>query len=302
MIRLPSGEPGCDGTPDGPGEAMIGPMPEPAPVPTSVPAPLIVAHRGASAQRAEHTLAAYALALEQGAAGLECDVRLTRDEHLVCVHDRRVDRTSTGRGPVSAQDLAALAAYDYGSWHDELGDADDLIARRVAPRGPAETGLLTLERLLDLVTGWPEPVRLFIETKHPARHSGLVETALVALLARHGLATPRRRAESTVLVMSFSPSALRRIRTRAPALPTVALLSELDRVRCGRLPRCADLVGPDVRAVRSDPGFVERAGGHGHPTYCWTVDDPADVALCAELGVRYVATNHPAQTRALLRS
>ncbi|HEX2296962.1 MAG TPA: glycerophosphodiester phosphodiesterase family protein [Pseudonocardiaceae bacterium] len=267
-----------------------------------VSAPLIVAHRGASAQRAEHTLAAYALALEQGAAGLECDVRLTRDEHLVCVHDRRVDRTSTGRGPVSSQDLAALAAHDYGSWHDDLGDADDLIVQRVARRGPAESGLLTLERLLDLVTGWPDPVQLFIETKHPVRQSGLVERTLVALLARHGLATPRRRADSPVLVMSFSPSALRRIRTQAPALPTVALLSELDRVRCGRLPRWADLVGPDVRALRSDPGFVERAANQGHPTYCWTVDDPADVALCAELGVRYVATNRPAQTRALLRS
>ncbi len=60
--------------------------------------PLIVAHRGASGHRAEHTLAAYVLALEQGSDGLECDVRLTRDGHLVCVHDRRIDRTSTGRG------------------------------------------------------------------------------------------------------------------------------------------------------------------------------------------------------------
>lgn len=262
--------------------------------------PLIVAHRGASAERAEHTLAAYALALEQGAGGLECDVRLTRDGHLVCVHDRRVDRTSTGRGAVSRQNLATLAAYDYGSWHDELEHADDLIARRVAFRGPAESGLLTLDALLGLVTSWPDPVRLFIETKHPVRYSGLVETTLLALLARHGLATPRCRADSTVLVMSFSPSALRRIRTEAPALPTVALLSELDRVRCGRLPRWADVVGPDVRAVRSDPEFVERAAGHGHPTYCWTVDDPADVTLCAELGVHYVATNRPAQARQLL--
>ena len=52
--------------------------------------PLVVAHRGASASRPEHTLAAYELALAEGADGLECDVRLTRDGHLVCVHDRRV--------------------------------------------------------------------------------------------------------------------------------------------------------------------------------------------------------------------
>lgn len=308
MLRRPQGEPGCERARTAPGEGMIGPVysptptPQPTPQPTPKPGPLVVAHRGASAQRAEHTLAAYALALEQGAAGLECDIRLTRDGHLVCVHDRRVDRTSTGRGPVSAQDLATLAAHDYGSWHDELEHADGLIARRVAGRGPAHSGLLTLDALLGLVTAWPAPVQLFVETKHPVRHAGLVEKTLLDLLARHGLDAPKYRAESTVVIMSFSPSALRRIRNAAPALPTVALLSDLDRVRCGRLPRWADLVGPGLRALRNDPGFVERAAVQGHPTYCWTVDDPADVALCAELGVRYLATNHPARTRTLLDS
>lgn len=262
--------------------------------------PLIVAHRGASAHRAEHTLAAYALALDQGAEGLECDVRLTRDGHLVCIHDRRVNRTSTGRGVVSTQDLATLAGHDYGGWADELDSADDLITQRVASPRPEETGLLTLDALLGLIVDWPKPVQLFVETKHPARHGGLVEAKLVALLARHGLAAPGRREDAPVLVMSFSPLALRRIRAEAPTLPTVALISALNTVRSGWLPPWADIAGPGVRALRSDPGFVERAAAHGHPTYCWTVDDPADVTLCAHLGVTYLATNRPAQTRALL--
>jgi glycerophosphoryl diester phosphodiesterase len=267
--------------------------------------PLIVAHRGASAHRAEHTLAAYELALEQGADGLECDVRLTRDGHLVCVHDRRVNRTSTGRGPVSTQDLAILAAHDYGSWHDELTSADDLIAQRVASRGPAGSALLTLADLLALVRDWPKPVRLFVETKHPTRHGGLVEAKLVALLARYGLAAPACREESPVLVMSFSAQALRRVRADAPALPTVALTAGLNGgrnggrngIRSGRLPDWADIAGPDVRALRGDPDFVARAAGFGHRTYCWTVDDPADVAFCAEAGVSYLATNRPAEAR-----
>ena len=79
--------------------------------------PFVVAHRGASADRPEHTLAAYQLALEEGADGVECDVRLTRDGHLVCVHDRRIDRTSTGTGLVSEMTLAQLRKLDYGSWH-----------------------------------------------------------------------------------------------------------------------------------------------------------------------------------------
>ncbi len=88
--------------------------------------PFVVAHRGASADKPEHTLAAYDLALREGADGVECDVRLTRDGHLVCVHDRRVDRTSTGTGVVSEMTLAELRRLDYGSWHAgaRSGDAE----------------------------------------------------------------------------------------------------------------------------------------------------------------------------------
>ncbi|MDQ3151926.1 MAG: glycerophosphodiester phosphodiesterase [Actinomycetota bacterium] len=258
------------------------------------PGPLVVAHRGASAHRAEHTLAAYALALEHGADGLECDVRLTRDGQLVCVHDRRVDRTSNGRGVVSAMDYSSLAALDYGSWHDELDSADDLVARRVAASSdPAERrGLLTLTALLGLVADFRHNVQLFVETKHPVRYSGLVEAKLVALLARHGLARPASREESTVVVMSFSGRALRRVRADAPGLPTVLLGTRGD-----RLPPCADIAGPDIRWLRTDPGSVGRID---RPTYCWTVDDPDDVEVCRAAGVRWIATNRPMATRAQL--
>jgi glycerophosphoryl diester phosphodiesterase len=103
----------------------------------------VVAHRGASEDAPEHTLAAYKKAIEDGADALECDVRLTADGHLVCVHDRRVNRTSNGRGAVSALELAELAALDFGSWknRDEAPDWEI---------GP-DTSVLTLERLLELV-------------------------------------------------------------------------------------------------------------------------------------------------------
>ena len=70
--------------------------------------PLVIAHRGSSSAEPEHTLAAYMRAIEEGADGLECDVRLTADSHLVCVHDPRVNRTSNGRGLVSTLELAEL--------------------------------------------------------------------------------------------------------------------------------------------------------------------------------------------------
>ena len=79
---------------------------------------LVVAHRGSSGDVAEHTLGAYETAVAEGADALECDVRLTRDGVLVCVHDRKVNRTSDGRGVVSTLELA-----DLGSVHrpDHIG-------------------------------------------------------------------------------------------------------------------------------------------------------------------------------------
>lgn len=264
--------------------------------------PFVVAHRGASAHRAEHTLAAYELALRQGADGLECDVRLTRDGHLVCVHDRTVDRTSDGRGVVSELTLAAMSEMDYGGWHDELpASADELMAGPVARPSaePADRGLLTFDALLGLVAATPG-TKLFVETKHPVRYGGLVEAKLVAALARHGLAKPPDKPGSPVLVMSFSALAVRRFREQAPHLPTVLLLDRRGFGRAEAMPPWADVAGPGVHLLREDPGWVARLRARGTDVYCWTVDRQADVALCRELGVRYVATNAPAATRRLL--
>ena len=260
----------------------------------------VVAHRGSSAELPEHTLAAYERALQQGADALECDVRLTRDGHLVCVHDRRVDRTSTGRGVVSGMTLQRLAQLDYGRWHDPFPEtADALVAER--ERGLPEPeasagaqGLLTLTQLLDLVTAHPGGARLFVETKHPVRYGGLVEAKVLAELHRFGLARPADPVEATVLVMSFSASAVWRVRRSAPKLPTVLL---------GRSAAALSVVpgttaiGPKIDVIRADPGIVGRATAQGRDTYTWTVDAPEDVALCRELGVRWVATNHPLEVR-----
>ena len=93
--------------------------------------PLIVAHRGASAAEAEHTKAAYELALQVGADGVETDVRLTSDRQLVCIHDRSVDRTSSGTGIVSSLTAEQLAAFD---WAAGAGLADGVRGRRRAAR------------------------------------------------------------------------------------------------------------------------------------------------------------------------
>jgi glycerophosphoryl diester phosphodiesterase len=276
---------------------------------------MVVAHRGASSAVAEHTLGAYIAAIDSGADALECDVRLTRDGHLVCVHDRTVDRTSDGRGVVSELDLARLQALDFASWHDGLADswpnaADDLLHDEpylagVAPdRIDANGQVLRLETLLELVRDADRRVRMLIETKHPTRYGGLVEKELVRVLGRFGWAGepgPDRRRQvdegARVIVMSFAPTALRRIRLLAPELPTVLLM---ERLLPGRreaiLPAGVGIAGPGIHIVRADPEFVDRAHARGKQVYVWTVDDPADLDLVRSLGVDAVITNRPAQT------
>jgi glycerophosphoryl diester phosphodiesterase len=259
----------------------------------------VVAHRGASEDAPEHTLAAYRKAIEDGADALECDVRLTADGHLVCVHDRRVNRTSNGRGAVSALELADLAALDFGSWKDPY-EAPDWAADPVE-----RSAVLTLERLLELVTSTDRRIELAIETKHPTRWAGQVEERLLHLLRRFGLdrpvAAPGAEERFQVRVMSFSARSLRRVQKGAPGLPTVFLMSYLlPRHRDGRLPMGVGIAGPGIRILRANPDYVARAHRAGHRVHVWTVDDPADVALCARLGVDAVITNRPRQVLAQL--
>lgn len=288
-------------------------------LPVEPPArPMVVAHRGASHDIAEHTLDAYIRAISSGADALECDVRLTRDGHLVCVHDRTVDRTSDARGAVSDFDLDTLSRMDFASWHEEPPPAADQAAEPPAPpagvtpdRVSRDGRVLTLRTLLELVRDAGRPVRMLIETKHPTRFGGLVEKELIELLAGFGWAGRAGPTESVrapadlsnpVIVMSFAPTALRRVKLLAPDVPTVLLMERLFPGRRDRLlPAGVPIAGPGLRLLRAEPLFVERAHARGHPVFVWTVDQPADVGYVRRLGVDTIITNRPAEVLAQLR-
>jgi glycerophosphoryl diester phosphodiesterase len=266
------------------------------------PHPVVVAHRGSSAAHAEHTLGAYELALAEGADSLECDVRLTRDGVLVCVHDRRIDRVSDGRGVLSTLELADLADLDFASW--KLRDADAVLSSAYAEADldPERRSVLTLERLVQLAvdstTPSGQPVQLHVETKHPTRYGALVERALVELLERYGLARPSSRSESRVTVMSYAGSSLRRVHASAPELPTVLLMDRVPvRLRDGRLPARVVAAGVDVAVPRRHPGYVRRVHARGGQVAVFTADDPDDIDLVLELGVDIVISNHPARVQ-----
>ena len=202
----------------------------------------MVAHRGASDVSPEHTLAAYRRAVDAGADGLECDVRLTADGHLVCVHDRRIERTSNGRGVLSTMSLEELEAFDWGSWKNPWAELDD----EAELPSPDLRKVLTLDELLATVRDAGRPVELAIETKHPTRYAGLVERRLIEALDRYGWAHPKVGTESPVRVMSFSWLSLRRMRVLAPGLRTVLLMDRVPlRFRDGSLPTGVSYAGPE---------------------------------------------------------
>jgi glycerophosphoryl diester phosphodiesterase len=239
-------------------------------------APRVIAHRGASGLEPEHTQRAYERAIELGADGVECDVRLTRDGVLVCIHDRTVDRTSNGSGVVSTMRLADLQRLDFGSWRGEPAD------------------VLTFERLLATLLTAGRPMELAVETKHPTRYGGMVEQEVVAALDRAGLVGGIVGERVTVRVMSFSAPAVARVRQLAPDLPTVQLMQRIPpNRRDGSLGAGARIAGPSLAAVRAYPEFVARAHEKGHEVHVWTVDRAEDMAYLAELGVDAVITNRP---------
>ena len=257
--------------------------------------PEVVAHRGSSAENAEHTLGAYVAALDEGADALECDVRLTADGHLVCVHDRDLRRTAQKRGLVSTMELSELEQLDFASWKNPWADLDD-----EAPDVDRERDtVLTLRRLLETAADYPRPVRLAIETKHPTRYAGLVERRLVELLDEFGWAG----AGSPARVMSFSTVALRRLRRLAPDLDLVFLMdSPLAWARSRPVSEPGWIAGPGIDLVRRHPDLVRKIRKAGTEVHVWTVNSPEDVDLCVDLGVSALITDQPGITLAYLNS
>lgn len=235
----------------------------------------IIAHRGASGEFPEHTLLAYAMAVEQGADGVECDVRLTADGHLVCIHDRTVDRTTDGAGAVCGLTLDRLRRLDAG-----------------APGHPQP--VLEFEELLDFALDHPR-LGLFVETKPDPGRGTALERALADRLRARGLARdPRLR------LMSFAAPSVAAIGRLLPGLDRIQLVDRPAGARSGlrrALARPTHL-GVDLRGARRDP---ERTRRLPDLRYSWLARGDADVEFAAAAGVRWLATDFPDRARAVLR-
>ena len=247
--------------------------------------PQVVAHRGASHDNAEHTLGAYVAALDAGAEALECDVRLTADGHLVCVHDRRVDRTTNARGVVSTMRLEQLVDLDAASWKNPWADLDD----EAVEVDEGSNRVLTLARLMEVIRDHDRPLELAIETKHPTRYAGLVERTLVDLLWKFGWTG----ADAPVRIMSKSGVALTRVRRLAPEMEVVLLIEgqswKVTRQALGQ----GWIAGPGINELRERPKLGSRLRKDGRRLHVWTVNTREDLEICLDLGAEAVITDIP---------
>lgn len=213
--------------------------------------------------------------------GLECDVQLTADAELVCLHDPTLDRTTDAAGLVANWTLAELRRLDFGSW-------------RVAQPSEAQRSLVTLKELLDLVLAARirgAEVTLAIETKHNGPGAGVVMERLVCeLLGHYGW----DRLGAPVRLMTFSSSGADLLAQLVPEVPRTLLIEdELEPYAEGELPEGIQVAGLDIDLLRQHPGFVARARAHGNEVHAWTVNDPADFELCRDLGVTGITTDCP---------
>lgn len=225
--------------------------------------PEVVAHRGASAHRAEHTAAAYDLALAQGADALELDVRATADRALVVVHDRTLERTAGCPHPVAGRTLAEIRA------------------------GCGDRAPLTLD---DVLARYGARTRYLIELKDP-------EPAWAHLVAD---AVARHRLQERATLQSFDAAALRRVHDRAPWIDCAPLAMRRRGARTlDRLASFATGVGVWHRQI--DAGFVAAAHDRGLAVRAWTVNEPAAIRRVVALGVDGVITDAPDVAASLTR-
>ncbi|MER5771526.1 glycerophosphodiester phosphodiesterase [Streptomyces sp. NPDC001985] len=258
-----------------------------------LPVPTVIAHRGASGYRPEHTIGAYQLALDMGADVIEQDLVPTRDGHLVCRHENDITGTTdvaehpefAARRTTKKVDGTTLTG-----WFTEdftLAELKTLRTReRIARNRPKNT--LYNDRwtipTFDEVLRWAEregrrrgrPVWLHAETKHPTYFRGLglgLEEPLARLLRRHG----RHRAGSPVFLQSFEPGSMRRM-ARLVSSPRVVLLSAAgdrpwDFVESGDPRTVADLITPE--GLRWIASFAQGIG----PTLDLVIPRRADGTL-----------------------
>jgi glycerophosphoryl diester phosphodiesterase len=234
--------------------------------------PLVLGHRGASADAPENTLAAFREAIRQGADGVELDVQLCASGEVVVAHDETLERVSGEKLSVRATPFPRLREVDVG--------------RRFSERFAGEK----VPTLAEVLEALPPTALVDVELKcDAARDGGLTERTL-EVLSRY----PGR----PIVVTSFNPACLLRARLGAPALPLGALWGEERWTRARELAaRAAGLAVVAPHHSLCGQERVARWHQGGFAVASWTVDEPVEIERCLKSGVDVLISNRPGLAR-----
>jgi len=235
---------------------------------------LIVAHAGASAGAPENTMAAFHLALEQGADSIELDVHLSSDLVPVVIHDHALDRTTDGTGLVGEHSLAELKRLDAGRWF-----GDSFAGERIP----------SLEEVLRWARG---RVPLHIEIKNnPIRYPDIAPR-IVGTVEQLDMV-------EEVEVFSFDHTVVRDVKRMCPGLATGVCYAAdpVDHLVLARMAE-ADALHPHWSTLR--PEVVADAHQEGLFVAVWTVNDPQVARRMAQWNVDGIATDAPDKMRSAL--
>ena len=239
----------------------------------TTPALMVIAHRGASSYAPENTLAAFDLALRMKVRHLELDVDFTRDGHIVVIHDNTVDRTTNGCGPVTSHTLAALRAFDAGSWFGAQF-ADERIP--------------TFDEVLARYKG-----RVHIHTEIKG-HSPYLPQRTADLIRKHGMV-------EQVTITSFQNLRLEEMRAYAPELPTGWLVVGVSDPIIAQA-RAMGLTQLCPRADSVTPELVRRLHAEGFVARAWGVATEELMQQVVEAGADGMTVNFPDKLIAYLKS
>ena len=228
--------------------------------------PLVIAHRGASADAPENTIAAFELGLEQDANGLELDVHLSADGHPVVIHDFTLERTTDGTGPVSGLRVRELKRLDAGGWR----------ARRF--RGQR------IQTLQEVLERFRDRTRFWIELKAGSRVYPGIEERVVSMLEIYEVV-------DRTLVQSFDHDAIALTRSLNREVRVGALVEEAP-VGDGLLAAgVANAICPGAGLVTET--LLTKIREAGLECYVWTVNEPALMDRLVSWQVDGIITDRP---------
>lgn len=238
----------------------------------------VIGHRGASTEAPENTLAANDLAFQQKADGIEVDVRLTKDNHLVCMHDKSAFRTAGKKNLIKESTLNQLKSLDVGKWKGEKWSGE------------------AIPSLHEVLSEMPLDKKIFIEVKEG------IETIdpLIEDIQKNKL-DPKY-----ISIISFHQEVVKRVKQAMESLTVNFLISFSspkefldEEVLLKLLELNLDGVGAESHS-RLSRNFVELISEKNKKVHVWTVDDINQAKKYKEMGLSSITTNVPGLIKSAL--